>query len=100
MFLIEIKAYYGYIYVFLTSIEVACLLQFQPSKQKRKKNVDFDVGFEFVSSVSEYNADTWDDLSKYVKRKVKTKVDEKIKNARRDLRKEVCIMKQSVNLMY
>ncbi|XP_021914153.1 probable ATP-dependent RNA helicase DDX27 isoform X2 [Zootermopsis nevadensis] len=61
-------------------------LLFQPSKQKRKKNVDFDVGFEFVGSVSEYNTDTWDDLAKYVKRKVKTKVDEKIQNARMDLK--------------
>ncbi|GFG36717.1 hypothetical protein Cfor_00875, partial [Coptotermes formosanus] len=62
--------------------------EFQPSKQKKKKNVDFDVDFQFVSSVSEYNADTWDNLAKYVKRKGKTKVDEKIQNARRDLKKE------------
>lgn len=82
-------------YVFLTSIEVVCMFQFQPSKQKRKKNVDFDFGFEFVSNISEYNADTWDDLAKYVKRKVKTKVDEKIQNARKDLKKEVCIMRQN-----
>jgi ATP-dependent RNA helicase DDX27 len=72
-----------------------CILQFQPSRQKKKKNVDFDVGFEFVSSVSEYNADTWDDLAKYVKHKGKTKVDEKIQNARRNLKKEVCIMEQN-----
>lgn len=71
------------------------MFQFQPSKQKRKKNVDFDVGFEFVGSVSEYNTDTWDDLAKYVKRKVKTKVDEKIQNARMDLKNKVCIMKQN-----
>jgi ATP-dependent RNA helicase DDX27 len=75
---------------FVISFEL-CILQFQPSKQKRKKNVDFDVGFEFLSSVSEYNADTWDDLAKYVKRKGKMKVDEKIQNARRNLKKEVCI---------
>ena len=67
------------------------LFQFQPSRQKKKKNVDFDVDFEFVSSVAEYNADTWDNLSKYVKRKGKTKVDEKIQNARRNLKKEVSI---------
>jgi ATP-dependent RNA helicase DDX27 len=71
------------------------MFQFQPSKQKRKMNVDFDVGFEFVSSVSEYNADTWDDLAKYVKRKVKNKVDEKIQNARKDLKREVCIKKRN-----
>jgi ATP-dependent RNA helicase DDX27 len=71
------------------------MFQFQPSKQKKKKNVDFDVDFQFVSSVSEYNADTWDNLAKYVKRKGKTKVDEKIQNARRDLKKEVCIVEHS-----
>lgn len=81
--------------MFLTSTIAVCMFQFQPSKQKRKMNVDFDVGFEFVSSVSEYNADTWDDLAKYVKRKVKNKVDEKIQNARKDLKREVCIKKRN-----
>ena len=70
------------------------MFQFQPSRQKKKKKVDFDVDFEFVSSVSEYNADTWDNLSTYVKRKGKTKVDEKIQNARRNLKKEVSIVKK------
>jgi ATP-dependent RNA helicase DDX27 len=71
------------------------MFQFQPSRQKKKKNVDFNVDFEFVSSVSEYNADTWDNLSKYVKRKGKTKVDEKIQNARRDLKKEVSVVEKN-----
>ncbi|PSN35787.1 hypothetical protein C0J52_09481 [Blattella germanica] len=62
--------------------------EFQPTKQKKKKNVDFDTGFKFVSSVAEYNADTWDDLSKYIKRKGKTKVDDKIENARKKIKKE------------
>lgn len=31
-----------------------------------------------MSSVSEYNHDTWDDLMKYVKRKARTKTDDKI----------------------
>jgi ATP-dependent RNA helicase DDX27 len=68
------------------------MFQFQPSRQKKKKKVDFDVDFEFVSSVSEYNADTWDNLSKYVKRKGTTKVDEKIQNARKNMKKEVSIV--------
>jgi ATP-dependent RNA helicase DDX27 len=68
------------------------MFQFQPSRQKKKKKVDFDVDFEFVGSVSEYNADTWDNLSKYVKRKGKVKVDEKIQNARKNMKKEVSIV--------
>lgn len=59
------------------------LYQFQPSKQKNKKKVDFDTEFEFVSSVEEYNKDAWNDLTKYVKRKAKTKTDDKIKKARK-----------------
>lgn len=39
---------------------------------------EFEKGFEFVSSVKEYNQDTWDDLMKYVKRKARTKTDDKI----------------------
>lgn len=31
-----------------------------------------------MSSVKEYNKDTWDDLMKYVKRKARTKTDDKI----------------------
>lgn len=34
-----------------------------------------------MSSVSEYNHDTWDDLMKYVKRKARTKTDDKIADA-------------------
>lgn len=59
------------------------IFQFQPSKQKIKKNVDFDTNFEFVSSVTDYNKDTWNDLTKYVKRKAKTKTDDKILDARK-----------------
>lgn len=55
-----------------------CFFQYQPTKQKRQKKDDFDNGFEFVSSVSEYNADTWDDLMKFVKRRTRGKVDDKI----------------------
>lgn len=58
------------------------VLQFQPSKQKNKKKVDFDTNFEFVSSIDEYNKDVWNDLTKYVKRKAKSKTDDKIKKIR------------------
>lgn len=60
------------------------MLQFQPSKQKNKKQADFDTSFEFVSSVEEYNKDAWNDLTKYVKRKAKTKTDDKIKKIRKE----------------
>lgn len=48
---------------------------------RRKKKEEFDDNFEFVSSVSEYNHDTWDDLMKYVKRKARTKTEDKIADA-------------------
>ncbi|KAG7204513.1 hypothetical protein KM043_004939 [Ampulex compressa] len=57
---------------------------FQPRKQKKKENKDFDNGFQFVNDASEYNQDTWNDLSKYIKRKVKTKLDDKIKSIRKE----------------
>nr|CAD7425366.1 unnamed protein product [Timema monikensis] len=63
--------------------EVGLDLEFQPSKKKDKANLDFDTGFNFVSSIAEYNHDAWDDLSKYVKRKAKSKVDDKIQKLRK-----------------
>lgn len=48
---------------------------------KRKKKEEFNNNFEFVSSVKEYNHDTWDDIMKYVKRKARTKTDDKIAEA-------------------
>ncbi|XP_022900577.2 probable ATP-dependent RNA helicase DDX27 [Onthophagus taurus] len=51
---------------------------FQPTKEKKKEK-DFNTDFQFVSSVEEYNKDEWNDLMKYVKRKAKTKTDDKIK---------------------
>ncbi|KAJ6645228.1 putative ATP-dependent RNA helicase DDX27 [Pseudolycoriella hygida] len=53
-------------------------VDYQPTKIRRKKKEEFNNNFEFVSSVSEYNHDTWDDLMKYVKRKARTKTDDKI----------------------
>ncbi|XP_030388474.1 probable ATP-dependent RNA helicase DDX27 [Scaptodrosophila lebanonensis] len=53
-------------------------VEYQPTKLRHKKITEFEKGFEFVSSVKEYNQDTWDDLMKYVKRKARTKTDDKI----------------------
>lgn len=59
--------------------------QFQPSKQKDRIKTDFDSTFEFVSTTNEYNENVWDDLNKYIKRKAKTKTDDKIKKAREEI---------------
>lgn len=56
--------------------------QYQPTKLRRKKKEEFSENFEFVSSVKEYNKDTWDDLMKYVKRKARTKTDDRIAEIR------------------
>lgn len=48
---------------------------------RRKKKEEFNNNFEFVSSITEYNHDTWDDLMKYVKRKARTKTEDKIADA-------------------
>ncbi|XP_014251381.1 probable ATP-dependent RNA helicase DDX27 [Cimex lectularius] len=61
---------------------------FQPKKKKIKKSKDFDDKFTFVSSVADYNKDTWNDLSKYIKKGVSTKTDDKIKRERNKLIKE------------
>lgn len=63
--------------------------QFQPSKQKNKNKTDFDTNFQFVSTVDEYNTNVWDDLTKYVKRKAKSKTDDKIKKARQKIEENV-----------
>ncbi|XP_073959768.1 uncharacterized protein [Choristoneura fumiferana] len=57
-------------------------VEYQPSKQKVKKKADFNPKFQFVSSVEEYNKNTWDDLQKYVRRNVKRTIDEKIERRR------------------
>ncbi|OAD54146.1 putative ATP-dependent RNA helicase DDX27 [Eufriesea mexicana] len=63
--------------------------EFQPSKQKKKENKDFDNNFQFLNDVSDYNKDTWNDLSKYIKQKVKTKLDDKIRKIRRGFEFEI-----------
>ncbi|XP_052861615.1 probable ATP-dependent RNA helicase DDX27 [Anopheles cruzii] len=53
-------------------------VDYQPTKMRTAKKGDFDGSFQFVSSVKEYNHDTWDDLMRFVKRKNRGKVDDKI----------------------
>ncbi|XP_029666526.1 probable ATP-dependent RNA helicase DDX27 [Formica exsecta] len=61
---------------------------FQPRKQRKKGNKDFDSSFEFISNAAEYNQDPWNDLSKYIKRKPKAKLDDKIKKIRKEYSKQ------------
>ncbi|XP_058833196.1 probable ATP-dependent RNA helicase DDX27 [Topomyia yanbarensis] len=63
-------------------------VEYQPTKLKAQKKGDFDNSFKFVSSVSEYNHDTWDDLMKFVKKKNRGKVDDKIANVIKGRSKE------------
>nr|CAG4636974.1 EOG090X059J [Ceriodaphnia reticulata] len=57
--------------------------EFQPKQLKRDeikaKSKAFSQEFEFIGSVGDYNADPWkDDVQKYIKRKAKSKTDDKI----------------------
>uniref|UniRef100_A0A182SB45 RNA helicase n=1 Tax=Anopheles maculatus TaxID=74869 RepID=A0A182SB45_9DIPT len=63
-------------------------IDFQPTKLKNQKLTDFDGSFQFVSSVKEYNHDTWDDLMRFVKRKNRGEVNDKIASVIRDRTKE------------
>ncbi|XP_053668113.1 probable ATP-dependent RNA helicase DDX27 [Anopheles marshallii] len=63
-------------------------VDYQPTKQKNQKLSDFDGSFQFVSSVKEYNHDTWDDLMRFVKRKNRGEVNDKIANVIRDRTQE------------
>ncbi|CAH0551163.1 unnamed protein product [Brassicogethes aeneus] len=63
-------------------------VEFQPSKQKIKRKTDFDHDFDFMSSNNDYNKDTWNDVTKYIKRKAKTKVDDKINKIRESQNKD------------
>ena len=76
----------------------------QPKKNKaaRKAKKDFESGdtedhvfycsflktsisdFSFVSSQKEYMRDTWNDVAKYVKKKAKTNLDDKIAKVRKE----------------
>ncbi|XP_059622324.1 probable ATP-dependent RNA helicase DDX27 [Phlebotomus argentipes] len=57
-------------------------IEFQPTKQKRRKAGAFSEGFQFASSVAEYNNDTWDDVMKTLKRRKKTHVDDALEKLR------------------
>ncbi|XP_012281293.1 probable ATP-dependent RNA helicase DDX27 [Orussus abietinus] len=57
---------------------------FQPHKHQKAQKKDFESDFQFIADASEYNHDTWNDLNKYIKRKAKTKLDDKIKKFRKE----------------
>jgi hypothetical protein len=58
----------------------------QPKKNRvtRRTKKDFETGFKFVSSQKEYMTDTWNDLSKYIKKQAKTNLDDKIAQVRQE----------------
>ena len=65
--------------------------EFQPKQEKKsdakkvKKGKDFDEDFDYVACVGDYNADPWkSDIQKYIKRKAKSKTDDKIALIRKD----------------
>jgi ATP-dependent RNA helicase DDX27 len=64
------------------------LFQYQPTKQKSLKKQYFDEGFKFVASASDYNKDTWDDLMKFVKKRTRGKVEDKIAKVIKSRNKE------------
>lgn len=73
--------------------------EFQPKQEKKsdlkkvKKGKDFDEDFDYVSCVGDYNADPWkSDIQKYIKRKAKSKTDDKIALIRKEKGSE-CITK-------
>ena len=62
----------------------------QPTKKKIKTNAarskDFDGAFEFADTQAEYMKDTWDDVARYVKKKARTTLDDKIAKVRKEMR--------------
>nr|CAG4639987.1 EOG090X059J [Daphnia pulex] len=63
--------------------------EFQPKQLKRDeiktKSKEFSQEFEFIGNVGDYNADPWkDDVQKYIKRKAKSKTDDKIAQVLKD----------------
>ncbi len=58
--------------------------EFQPKQFKKNQTKvalpkDFNQDFKFVDSVGDYNADPWkDDIHKFIKRKAKSKTDDKL----------------------
>lgn len=81
-----------YLYVLISyTVILVFFCQFQPTKLKNKKKKEFETNFVFVSTTEEYNRDTWNDVTKYIKRNVKSKVDDKIAKARKKLKKDVSL---------
>ncbi|KAL7023836.1 hypothetical protein ACKWTF_012807 [Chironomus riparius] len=68
-------------------------VEYQPTKQKTQKKKYFEEGFKFVSTASDYNKDTWDDLMKFVKKRTRGKVEDKIakviKSRKNDVQNEL-----------
>ena len=58
----------------------------QPKKNKaaRQAKKYFEPEFNFVSSQKEYMHDTWNDIAKYVKKKARTNLDDKIAKIRKE----------------
>ncbi|GLH04796.1 Probable ATP-dependent RNA helicase Dbp45A [Gryllus bimaculatus] len=58
-------------------------VEYQPTKQKRKKTGDFEADFQFgIDSGGKSTTPEWNDIQKYIRRKGKSGVDEKILKAR------------------
>ncbi|CAB0020565.1 unnamed protein product [Nesidiocoris tenuis] len=66
--------------------------EFQPKKKKLKLRRDVNEDFEFFGSTAEYNENAWDDLSRFVKKKSTSAVQEKIVNARDKMRQALTAM--------
>ena len=62
----------------------------QPTLKKKSSKVhpDFETKFDFVSNQEEYQKDTWNDISKYLKKKAKTTLEDKIRKVRGTLEQE------------
>merc|ERR1719347_390843 len=60
------------------------LLSLRRTKLRGKQKKDFESDFSFVSSQKEYMRDTWNDVAKYVKKKAKTNLDDKIAKVRKE----------------
>ena len=54
------------------------------NRMARRTKKDFETGFSFVSSQKEYMTDTWNDVSKYIKKQAKTNLDDKIAQVRQE----------------
>ncbi|XP_014231682.2 probable ATP-dependent RNA helicase DDX27 [Trichogramma pretiosum] len=69
---------------------------FQPRlKEKKKEN---GLGGDLVFNQEDFEHDTWNDLSKYIKRKAKTKLDDKIKKIRNSHKEGDEPLEEPVNL--